>query len=178
VYALDPVFSTIIALGVALLFGAAAVHKVADWPRFHAALDGYRIVPARLGAATALVLVALETASAAMLPFAASRRAGAFLGAALLVSYALAIGVNLLRGRTSIDCGCLGAGQRNRIGGWMVIRNLGLAAATLAATFPTTDRILSSLDVVTILGAVLAFAALYAAQDSLQRTARAGSAQL
>ena len=56
----------------------------------------------------------------------------------------------------------------------MVIRNLGLAAATLAATLPTTGRNLTSLDVVTIVGAVLALAALYAAQDSLQRTAHAG----
>jgi len=174
VYALDPAVSTIIALGVALLFGAAVLHKLADWSRFRAALDGYRLVPSPLNPASAVSLVTLEGLAAVMLPFAASRRIGAFLAAALLVSYALAIGINLLRGRTSIDCGCLGAGQRNRIGGWMVIRNLGLAAATLAATLPTMGRSLTSLDVVTIVGAVLALAALYAAQDSLQRTAHAG----
>lgn len=172
-YALDPVVSTIIALGIALLFGAAALHKLEDWSRFRTALAGYGLVPASLNPAAALSLVALESVTAAMLPFTASRPVGAFLAATLLVSYALAIGVNLMRGRTSIDCGCLGAGQRNRIGGWMVIRNLGLAAATLAATLPTTDRSLTALDLVTIAGAVLALAALYAAQDSLQRTARA-----
>ena len=177
-YALDPAVSTIIALGVALLFGAAALHKLKDGSRFRTALAGYGLVPAALNPAAALGLVVLESLTAAMLPFAASRRVGALLAAGLLVSYALAIGVNLLRGRTSIDCGCLGAGQRNRIGGWMVIRNLGLAAAALAAMLPTTDRSLTSLDVVTIVGAVLALAALYAAQDSLQRTAHAGSARL
>ena len=173
-YALDPVASTIIALGVALLFGAAALHKLKDWSRFRTALAGYNLVPSSLNPAAALGLVALESLTAATLPFTASRRIGAFLAAALLVSYALAIGINLLRGRTSIDCGCLGAGQRNRIGGWMVIRNLGLVAATLSATLPTTGRSLTSLDVVTIVGAVLTLAALYAAQDSLQRTAHAG----
>jgi Methylamine utilisation protein MauE len=175
VSALDPVVSLIIALGVALLFGAAALHKLKDWSRFRAALAGYGLVPASLNPAAALGLVALEGLTAATLPFTASRRVGAFLAAALLVSYALAIGINLLRGRTSIDCGCLGAGQRNRIGGWMVIRNLGLGAATLAATLPTTDRSLTSLDAVTIVGAVLALAALYATQDSLQRTAPAAA---
>ncbi len=167
--ALDPAVSSIIALGVALLFGAAALHKLADWPRFRAALTDYRIVPAWLAPAAAVALVALESATAAMLPFAATRRTGAFLAAALLASYALAIGTNLLRGRTSIDCGCLGAGRRSRIGGWMVIRNSGVAAAALAAALPTTGRSLTSLDVVTIAGAVLCLAALYAAQDSLQR---------
>jgi hypothetical protein len=174
VYALDPVVSTIIALGVALLFCAAALHKLKDWSRFRTALAGYGLVPSSLNPAAALSFVALESLTAATLPFIGSRRIGAFLAAALLVSYALAIFINLLRGRTSIDCGCLGAGQRNRIGGWMVIRNLGLAAATFAATLPTTGRSLTSLDVVTIVGAVLTLAALYAAQDSLQRTAHAG----
>ena len=172
-YALDPVVSTIIALGVALLFGAAALHKLKDWSRFRTALAGYGLVPSSLNPAAALGFVALESLTAAMLPLSASRRIGALLAAALLVSYALAIFINLLRGRTSIDCGCLGAGQRNRIGGWMVIRNLGLAAATFAATLPTTSRSLTSLDVVTIVGAVLTLAALYAAQDSLQRIAHA-----
>jgi hypothetical protein len=51
----------------------------------------------------------------------------------------------------------------------MVIRNLLIGAAALAAALPTTGRILTSLDVVTIAGSVLALAALYAAQDALQR---------
>jgi hypothetical protein len=176
--ALDPTVSAIIALGVALLFGAAALHKLVDWPRFRAALTDYRIVPVWLAPGAALGLVAFEGATAATLPFSASRPIGAFLAAALLTSYAFAIGVNLLRGRTSIDCGCLGAGRRSRIGGWMVIRNLGVAAAALAAALPTTGRSLTSLDVVTIAGAVLCVAALYAAQDTLQRIAHpmAGSA--
>ncbi len=61
----------------------------------------------------------------------------------------------------------------------MVLRNLALAAATLAATLPTTDRSLTALDVVTIAGAVASLAALYSAQDLLQRTAHSltGSAR-
>jgi len=173
VIALDPAVSAIIALGVALLFGAAALHKLADWRRFGLALSGFRLVPAWIVSALAPFLVALECATAVMLPFAATRRAGALLAATLLACYALAIGVNLLRGRTSIDCGCLGAGRRHRIGGWMVIRNLGVAAAALAAVLPTTPRGLTSLDLVTIAGAVLTLGALYAAQDALQRNAHA-----
>jgi methylamine utilization protein MauE len=165
----DPAVSAIVALGVALLFGAAALHKLADWRRFRLALPGFRLAPAWLVSALAPLLVALECATAVMLPFAGTRRAGALLAAALLACYALAIGINLLRGRTSIDCGCLGAGHRQRIGGWMVIRNLVLAAAALAAALPTTGRALTSFDLVTIAGAVLALAALYAAQDALQR---------
>ena len=170
--ALDPAVSAIVAFGVALLFGAAALHKLADWRRFGLALEGFRLAPAWLVPALAPLLVALECATAMLLPFSATRRTGALLAATLLACYALAIGINLLRGRTSIDCGCLGAGQRHRIGGWMVIRNLCLCAAALAAALPTTVRGLTSLDVVTIVSAVLALGALYAAQDVLQRNTR------
>ena len=130
-------------------------------------------MPSSLIPAAALSFVALENLAAATLPLSRLATLGAFLAAALLVSYALAIGINLLRGRTSIDCGCLGAGQRNRIGGWMVIRNLGLVAATLAAALPTTGRSLTSLDVVTIVGAVPPCGALRRT-GLAQRTAHAG----
>jgi hypothetical protein len=175
VFALDPAVSAIVALAAALLFAAAALHKLADWRRFRLALSGFRLVPAWLDPTVAPFLLALECATAVMLPFAVTRRAGAILAAALLACYALAIGINLLRGRTSIDCGCLGAGHRHRIGGWMVIRNLGLAAAVLAATLPTTGRALTSLDFLTIAGAVAALATLYAASETLQRNSLAGS---
>jgi hypothetical protein len=177
VIALDPAVSAIVALAVALLFGAASLHKLADWRRFRDALSGFGLLPAWLAKAAAPCLVALECTTAVLLPPAATRPAGAVLAAALLACYALAIGINLLRGRTSIDCGCLGAGHRRRIGGWMVIRNLGLAAAVLTATLPTTGRDLTSLDFLTIAGAVIALATLYVAQDTLQRNAVAGSAR-
>jgi len=61
----------------------------------------------------------------------------------------------------------------------MVVRNLGVAAAALAAALPTIPRGLTSLDLVTIAGAVLTLGALYAAQDALQRNRHtvAGSLQ-
>ena len=57
-------------------------------------------------------------------------------GAAFLLTlYGLAIAINLGRGREAIDCGCHGFSGRQRIAGWMVVRNLLLAtlAALLAA---------------------------------------------
>jgi len=117
----------------------------------------------------AVVVVALEAAAAALLPVPASRPAGALLAAALLASYAVAIGANLRRGRTRIDCGCFGAGARASIGPWMMIRNLLLALLVLAAALPVTNRGLTGLDALTIVGAVTCLAILYAAQEVLQR---------
>jgi hypothetical protein len=169
VSSIDPALSAVVALGVALLFATAALHKLADWSRFRAALAGYRIAPDWLVPGLAVAVVVIETVAAALLPLPASRPAGALLAAGLLASYAVAIGVNLRRGRTSIDCGCFGPGARNQIGPWMVIRNLLLAVVVLAAALPLTSRSLAPLDALTIGGAVTCLAILYAAQEVLQR---------
>jgi hypothetical protein len=169
VIAIDPAVSSIVAIGVALLFAAAAAHKLLDWPRFQGALADYRIAPAWLAPGLAVAVVMLEIAAASLLPAPFSRPAGALLAAALLGSYAVAIGVNLRRGRTSIDCGCFGPGARNPIGPRMVVRNLVLAVLVLAAALPVTSRALTALDGLTIGGAVICFATLYATQEVLLR---------
>ena len=169
--AIDPALSAIVALGAALLFAAAVLHKLADWPRFRTALVDYRIAPAWLAPGLAIAVVALEIAAVALLPLPATRPAGALIAASLLATYAAGMGVNLRRGRTSIDCGCFGPGARNPIGPRMVIRNLLLAVLVLGAALPVTTRSLTTLDALTIGGAVTCLAILYAAQEVLQRVA-------
>ena len=171
--ALDPTLSLIVTLGTALLFGAAAGHKLADWRRFRAALGNYRLLSAiRWSRPSPSAVVALEIAACVLLLLPTLREAGAVLAAGLLALYAIAIGVNLARGRTSIDCGCLGVGRRAPISRWMVGRNLVLAAVVLLAALPRGARELAALDIVTIAGALLSLAALYAAQSALTRAAR------
>jgi hypothetical protein len=170
--ALDPTLYWIVTLGTALLFVAAAGHKLADWRRFRAALADYRLLPGQLVPAGAAAAVALEIATCVLLLLPALRAAGAVLAAALLALYAIAIGVNLARGRTSIDCGCLGVGRRAPISRWMVGRNVVLAAVVLLAALPRGARELAALDIVTIAGALLSLAALYSAQSALTRAAR------
>ena len=170
--ALDPTLSLIVTLGAALLFGAAAVHKLAGWRRFRAALGNYRLLPDPLVPAVAAAVVALEVAACILLLVPSLRATGAVLAAALLALYATAIGVNLARGRTSIDCGCLGVGHRAPISRWMAGRNLALAAIVLLAALPRDARELAALDIVTIACALLSLAALYTTQSALTRTAR------
>ena len=115
VYALDPALSTIIALGVALLFGAAALHKLKDWSRFRTALAATS-APRSLIPAAARRRGARE--SRPTLPFTASgRRRVPRRGAARLLRACHRH--QPAAGRTSIDCGCLGAGQRTAsAAGW------------------------------------------------------------
>lgn len=118
------------ALALALLWGAGAWHKLADFDRWRGVVANYRLLPTPLELPAAVALPAAECAALLLLPWPATRAGGGVLGAALLALYAAALSLNLARGRTRIDCGCLGAGTG--IAPWMVVRNAVLAAVSLA----------------------------------------------
>ena len=125
------------------IFLFAAVHKLRNRPAFQGILGQYRLLPEPLVPAAAAALVALEIAAAVALLAPAglvSRAAASTLAALLLCLYTGAIAVNLLRGRTAIDCGC--GGRPTPLSAWLIARNallLGLAwAAGAAATVPQT----------------------------------------
>ncbi len=112
---------------VALVFMQAAVGKLRRWPLLEGVIANYRILPVALARPAALALPPIELClGAALLAFPdLSVRATA---AALLLVFATAIGVNLLRGRREIDCGCFQSDLRQSLGWPLVARNLVLAA--------------------------------------------------
>ena len=157
---------------LALLFATALWHKARAPRDFAAAVAQYRLLPASLAWPAAACLLLAECAVLAGLlawplspaPFAAG-------AAALLTLYALAIAINLGRGRDSIDCGCHGFTGRQRIAGWMVVRNLGLAtgAALLALATAHIDALPlpDAATRLTIVGSTLVACLLYAAAHAL-----------
>ncbi len=97
----------------------------------------------------------------------ATRAPAAGLGIALLLAYAGAIGVNLRRGRTELDCGCGGADERRPIAAWMVVRNLVLAAGLAVLALPWQPRALAAADLLTVGGGCIVGALLYASLERL-----------
>src|SRR5258705_4745249 len=95
------------------------------------------------------------------------RPVAAAAAAGLLLIYGAAMGVNLLRGRRDIDCGCEGFGRRRSIAPWMLVRNsvLMLVAAVAGAT--SNARAIEWTDALTIAGGLAAFAMIYFAADQL-----------
>jgi hypothetical protein len=164
---IDPAVSWVIALGIAVLFATAVGHKLSDWQRFQSTLANYRLLPSALVALVAAVVTALECGAALFILLSETRTVGAILSAGLLGLYALAMAVNLVRGQVILDCGCLGITQRQPVRWWMVGRNLALAALSLVAGLPPGMRALTALDAVTIIGAALSLALLYATLNQL-----------
>lgn len=140
----DSVLQQVLALALALLFLHAAWHKWRAGVRFEAQLAEYRLLPEALVPGTARVLMLLEFAVALGLVLPLLRQPAALVAAGLLALYAIAIAVNLVRGRHHIDCGCGDTPQLLSV--WLVLRNLFLLAAALVSALPAAPRAPATLD--------------------------------
>jgi hypothetical protein len=112
-------------------------------------------------------LVAAEVIVAmALLPPDSSAAAG-LAAAGVLFLYTSAILINLLRGRTDIDCGCAGPARRQTLGAGLVVRNLVLIFAAIVSALPSSPRALVWIDLFTLLAGLSATCLLYKAVDVL-----------
>ncbi|MFO1468181.1 MAG: MauE/DoxX family redox-associated membrane protein [Steroidobacteraceae bacterium] len=168
---LDPAVADVIAAALALLLGRAAFDKFSDGARFRGILESYGVLPASLAAPAAAGVPLIEGVVAGALLLGcfedSARKAAGLAAAVLLLVYGTAIAVNLLRGRTTLDCGCTPAGERRPIGAWMVARNALLAALALLTTLPGDARELGPIDAPLLIGGLIACVALYSALDTL-----------
>ena len=104
---------------LAIVFALSVTHKLRDYARFHASLSAYQLVPKSMLDLFAPLAVLLELA--AIVAILVPTGPGVSIAFGLLVLYTLALTVNLLRGNTSIDCGCGDA--PTPISGWLLVRN-------------------------------------------------------
>lgn len=157
---LDPAIALTGRVLGALVFATAVAGKVRHRHELAGVVANYRLLPERLAAGAGWIIVGLEALAVLSLVSGVRLAAGAALAIALLCGFALAIGINLARGRREIDCGCFQSGLRQTLSAALVARNLVLAVIltpVLAGT-PTGATALQWIDG---LGAGLAAYALY-----------------
>ncbi|HLY55578.1 MAG TPA: MauE/DoxX family redox-associated membrane protein [Stellaceae bacterium] len=163
--ALDPDFVALPAAALALVLLVGAAQKLRDFARFRRAVAEYRVLPAPFALPFAVLIVLTELAAAMLLAVPATRPLGALAALALLLTVSASIAVNLLRGRSEIDCGCGGPGQTISWG--LVARNAVLALLALAAAVEPTARAFGLADAAMIGAGALIWAGLYLAADQL-----------
>ncbi|MGD8606372.1 MAG: MauE/DoxX family redox-associated membrane protein [Myxococcales bacterium] len=167
---IDPVIELSLCLCLALLFAGAAWHKISDRPRFEAVMRAYELLPdSSLPVASWLVPVA-EASIALGLSYGPARSVAAWCASTVLLLYAGAIGVNLVRGRRDIDCGCFASSSRVPLGVGLVARNVGLAMAAWVASFPARPRALVWVDWVTVGTSLIGLSLLWLVSQRLAQT--------
>jgi putative oxidoreductase len=140
---LHPKTTLVARILLGLVFIAAALPKVADPPGFAKAIWAYALFPSWSLNPLALLLPWLELACGLALCLGRWLRAATLWCAALLLSFSVAIGINLARHHPT-DCGCFGAAphqsEAERLVDmrWALLRDVGLLllAAQVAWTAP------------------------------------------
>jgi len=140
---------------LALVLVAAAIPKFRKADEFVGIIANYRLLPDAWVTPFARVLPMIEVLCAVGLMVPVLRTGAGWMAAGLFMLFALALGINIGRGRTHIDCGCVRRPtSRSRIGMFHVLRALALAGVALyVAVVPL------SLPSVSIASGALGFAA-------------------
>jgi uncharacterized membrane protein YphA (DoxX/SURF4 family) len=163
----DPAFSSLALLLLAVVFATAAVGKLRDLTGFVGVVEQYALLPPALVRPFAYALPVVELAAVLGLLLSLSRPLAAAVLIVLLLAFAAAMAFNLARGRSEIDCGCFIGGQKQRISWALVARNLVLGAFGLTLLAEPSGRPLAALDWLTILAAGASLLLLYEAISRL-----------
>src|SRR5437899_8339822 len=111
----DPTFSGLIAFAIASIFAASAAMKLRDLELFESSVANYRLITRWMEKPLAYSIPAAEVSCAAGLIFMRTREAAAMALLLMLAIFTGAIVINLVRGRTNIDCGCFGPALRQQL---------------------------------------------------------------
>jgi uncharacterized membrane protein len=172
---IDPAISWTIALALALVFGASAAIKFADFVEFRGALENYRIVPEGLSLPAAVIVPVSEVGCAIALLVPRYHLAAAMLLILLLAIFTAAIGINMMRGRLYIDCGCFGPMLRQPLSKWLLVRNGVLMLLGAVVMVADDARAMTALDAVTITLGASTLVLIYGAANYLLANAPASN---
>lgn len=163
----DPVLVLATSIGLASLFLAAALHKLQQLAEFRAALEGYRVLPPALVEPALRLIPLAEAAAAVGLLLPQTRSLAALFGAALLLAYAAAMALVVVRGRQTLDCGCSLGGASQPVSAALIVRNVTLVLLALNVAGAAGWRELSLYDWVLVVLMALVGIVLYAILNTL-----------
>jgi hypothetical protein len=112
----------------------AGVGKVLGASRFTAIVASLRVLPSSLNGPMSRTIPVAEVVAGVMLLIGGNSMA-AVCAILLLASFGAAIAVNIVRGRTDLDCGCFG-GTGGLLHWGQVWRNAGLIVITTSLLWP------------------------------------------
>jgi uncharacterized membrane protein len=172
---IDPAISWTVSLALAVVFGASAMIKFVDSAEFRGALEHYRIVPEELSLPAAVIVPIGELACAIGLLVPRYHSVAAMLLILLVTIFTAAIGINMMRGRLYIDCGCFGPMLRQPLSRWLLVRNGVLMLLGAVVMLANDARAMTTLDVVTITLGASTLVLIYAAANYLLANAPASN---
>jgi uncharacterized membrane protein YphA (DoxX/SURF4 family) len=140
---MEPSIGLLIRFALGTMFLYAGASKLSDLGEFADAIKLYRMIPGATAGAVARTVSVTEVVLGVVLLLGVAIGYASVAGSVLLVIFAVAMGVNLIRGRR-IPCGCKRESEPIQIK--HIVRNaLAVAALLFLATLPTHDWALDAL---------------------------------
>ena len=159
-----------LAVFLALLLAASAVHKIGAWSRSLGVMRQFGGVPGSLASTALGTVIASEFLAALLLLMPSYRAAGAILAATLWTGYLGLILRAILQNRRDLECGCsfgLPSGPSSRpLGAFHLVRNAVLTAMAVGIAGMSAVAGAVSVELSQVLGGV-ALLALYGALDQV-----------
>jgi hypothetical protein len=128
----------LLSTGLGIIFLAAAVPKLRHPKGFVLAVLEYRVLPPHFSWFYARLVPPLEFLLALLLLTGTAVRSVAIVVSMLLLSFVIAIGINLVRGR-DLDCHCFGKATRRPIGWRLLLQDGALLGASIAVASITRE---------------------------------------
>ena len=129
----SPLLIRVCRIAVGLVMLAAALGKIGDPAAFSTQIHHYRLIPAGAENMLAILLPWVELLAGLALVLGVRARSGAWLTAAMMTVFTLAVGVAVARG-LDIECGCFGTADASHVGGMKLVENLLFTGAALVAS--------------------------------------------
>jgi Methylamine utilisation protein MauE len=121
---------------VALVFLTASLGKMRHWVIFQGVIANYRLLPDALVAPIADLLPPIEALVGILLLLGLATPWPEASAVVLLLIFAAGMGINLLRGRRDIDCGCFQSALKQTLSWTLVVRNAVLVLLLGIAVVP------------------------------------------
>jgi len=110
---------------VGILFGWAALAKLADLASFALQVHNFRLLPLAAENLVAMLLPWVELVAALALVLGVRPRAGAWVAGLLLAVFTIGVAQAMARG-LDFECGCFGKASATRVGWGKLAQNLGM----------------------------------------------------
>ena len=159
----SPEFVTAVRTLTALVFFSAGIAKMRNWIAFEGVIANYRLLPQFAVRPVSYSLPPIEIFTGVALLAAAPH--ADWLAAGLLSSFAVAMAINLARGRSQIDCGCFNSALKQHLRWSLVARNVCMVLLLAAAAGSPAAPLDSSLLLGTLGG--IAFFVLFQCANAL-----------
>lgn len=122
-----PLVLLIFRLFLSIVFFISSINKMRQFQQFTAIITAYRLLPETWSKTLALAITSTEFSVSMLLFMGWQSQIAAFVSIFMLFIFSIAMGINLIRGHTDLDCGCSGAKHAQKISFRLVGRNIALS---------------------------------------------------